>query len=164
MKLAKADTEIASAENIVSDAFIEGFLSGELGRRLGLSTEQLRVGLAVAQNHIARGAYAEAFRMYVSLVLCNPLHVDFQVGLAQAAGLIGENHIAIQAASAVIALAPKDPRGYLLSGRACFGICSYQEAYEDLSEALRLAREAGSEALATEASLLLDRLAVASGS
>lgn len=164
MEPARAEIEFIMAETDESEAFLKGFLGGELGRKLGLSTEQLRVGLAVAQNHIARGAYSEAFRMYMSLVLCDPMHVDFQVGLAQSAALLGEHHVAIQAASAVIALAPRDPRGYLLCGRSCFAISSYPEAHEDLSEALRLARETGDEALAREADALIQRVAAASGS
>ena len=164
MDIANMDSKEYANETYEQENFIHGFLGGELGKRLGLSTEQLRVGLSVAQNHVARGAYVEAFRIYMSLVLCDPLHVDFQVGLAQSAALLGEDHIAIQAASAVIALAPKDPRGYLLSGRSCFAVASYQEAHEDLTEALRLARESGSDALTMEASVLLERLAVASAS
>ncbi len=162
MELAKVNDGLMTSGSNDTEAFLQGFLSGELGRKLGLSTEQLRIGLAVAQNHIARGAYMEAFRMYMSLVLCDPMHVDFQVGLAQSAALLGEHHVAIQAASAVIALAPRDPRGYLLSGRSCFAIGSNDEAHEDLSEALRQARESGDAGLAREAGLLLERIAVAS--
>lgn len=136
-------------------------LDGELRKQLGLSSEQLRVGLAVARNHLARGAYAEAFRIYASLVLCDPMNVDFQVGLANCAGLMGEHHVALQAASAIIALAPADPRGYLLSGRSCLMIGSFAEAQEDLTDAMRHAEITGSDVVTREARHLLDRLSVA---
>jgi hypothetical protein len=119
------------------------------------------MGLTVARNHLSRGSYAEAFRIYASLVLCEPLNVDFQVGLANCAGLMGEHHVALQAASAIIALAPADPRGYLLSGRSCLMIGSFAEAQEDLNDAVRHAEAAGSDVVTREARHLLDRLAVA---
>lgn len=136
-------------------------LGGELRKQFGLSSEQLRVGLAVARNHLSRGAHAEAFRIYASLVLCDPMNVDFQVGLANCAGLMGEHHVALQAASAIVALAPADPRGYLLSGRSCLMVGSFAEAQEDLRDALRHAEAAGSDFVANEARHLLDRVSVA---
>jgi Flp pilus assembly protein TadD len=141
------------------DETLSALLRGELRAKLGLSTEQLRIGLSVARNHLTRGAPLEALRIYVAMVLCEPTNVEFQIGLANCAGLLGEHHLALQAASAVIALAPKDARGYLLSGRSCMMISAFSEAKEDLEDALALA---GSDAaVAAEARLLLGRIAVA---
>ncbi len=140
-----------------ADETLAALLRGELREKLGLNSEQLRVGLSVARNHLARGASLDALRIYVPLVLCEPTNVDFQIGLANCAGLLGEHHLALQAASVVIALAPKDARGYLLSGRSCIGIGAFSEAKEDLEDALALA---GSDtAVANEAKLLLGRIA-----
>jgi len=141
------------------DETLAALLRGELRNRLGLSSEQLRIGLSVARNHMTRGAPLEALRVYVTLVLCEPTNVDFQIGLANCAGVLGEHHLALQAASAVIALAPKDARGYLLSGRSCMMISAFAEAKEDLEDALALA--GSDEAVAGEAKLLLGRIAAA---
>jgi Flp pilus assembly protein TadD len=141
------------------DETLAALLRGELRNKLGLSPEQLRIGLSVARNHLTRGAPAEAFRIYVALVLCEPANVDFQIGLANCAGLIGEHHLALQAASAVIALAPRDARGYLLSGRSCMMIGAFSEAKEDLEDAL--ARAGSDAAVAGEAKVLLGRIAAA---
>lgn len=144
------------------DETIAALLKGELRNKLGLSSEQLRIGLSVARNHLTRGAPVEALRIYVALVLCEPANVDFQIGLANCAGLLGEHHLALQAASAVIALAPRDARGYLLSGRSCMMIGAFAEAKEDLEDALKLA---GSDAAVSgEAKLLLGRIAAAAAS
>lgn len=141
------------------DEILAALLRGDLRDKLGLDSGQLRVGLSVARNHLTRGAPLDALRIYVPLVLCEPTNVDFQIGLANCAGLLGEHHLALQAASAVIALAPRDARGYLLSGRSCLAIGAFSEAKEDLEDALALA---GSDtAVAGEATLLLDRIAAA---
>jgi Flp pilus assembly protein TadD len=131
-------------------------LSGRLRDELGLSSDVLRIGLTVARNHLLRGAQAEAMRIYVGLVLCEPMNVDFQVGLANCANLMGEQNVALQAASAVIMLAPADPRGYLLSGRSCIMMGLVDEAREDLNDALKHAD--GNEAVIKEAGLLLERI------
>jgi len=151
----QTDTDIP----VPVDTTLAQLLDGELRKRLGLTTEQLRVGLTVARNHLTRGAPADALKIYVALVLCDPLNVDFQVGLANCASVLGEHHVALQAASAVIALAPGDPRGYLLSGRSCMMLGSYAEAREDLDDALTFSND--DETVATEARHLLERLAVA---
>ncbi|WP_378940817.1 hypothetical protein [Mesorhizobium sp. ANAO-SY3R2] len=144
-------------EPVSSDTSVP-FLSGQLGAELGLSTEALRIGLTVASNHLLRGAYGEAMRVYVGLVLCEPMNVDFQVGLANCANLMGEHCVALQAASAVIMLAPSDPRGYLLSGRSCIMLGQMDEATEDLNDALKHAN--GNGAVVKEVGLLLDRISM----
>ena len=147
----------------VDEAAIRALLGGEIGRELGLTGSDLRIGLTVAKNLLARGAQAEALRVYVALVLCEPTNVDFQVGLAHCASVLGEHHLALQAASAVIALAPRDPRGYLLSGRSCLAIGHLTEAREDFGDVLRLAADPSHRAVQREATLLLDRLSAMQG-
>lgn len=140
------------------DAALSSFLGGGLRERLGLDPEHLGLGLIVARNHLARGAVGDALRIYGTLVLCDPANADFQLGLADCASIGGEHHIALQAASALIATAPGDPRGYLLSGRSCLMLGHAREAHEDLTDALRIALSTGDDAVAGEARLLLDRL------
>lgn len=137
---------------------VQAFLEGSLRKEIGLKSEDLSVGLEVARNHLKRGAPAEALRMYVGLILCEPMNVDFQVGLANCAITLGEDHLALQAASAVVALAPRDPRGYYLSGRACLGLGHLAEAEEDLNDALAHARKTGDATVASEAQRLLKTL------
>lgn len=144
------------------EAALSSFAAGGLRERLGLDPGHLAIGLAVARNHLARGAVGDALRIYGTLVLCDPANADFQLGLANCASMGGEHHIAMQAASALIATAPGDPRGYLLSGRSCLMLGHADEAREDLADALRIALSNGDHAVADEARLLLDRLAAVS--
>lgn len=157
-------TPVEAVDDTPPNDVFNRFVNGGLGKDLGLTSEQLAIGLSVAKNHIARGAPAEALRVYVSLVLCEPLNVDFQVGLSNCASMLGEHHVALQAASAVIALAPADPRGYLLSGRSCMMIGAFEEATEDLADAERHATAAGDELIAGEAAQLRERLTAAMAS
>lgn len=130
-------------------------LNGMIGTALGLQPNDLRLGLDIAKSQLERGRPAEALKSYAMLVLCEPTNVDFQVGLANCALRIEEYHLALQAASAVVALRPRDPRGYLLSGRACIGLSAPAEAREDLTDAVTFAKAAGDDALAAEAERLL---------
>lgn len=132
------------------------FLSGHFRDEIGLTSDILNVGLAVAKNHLLRGAYVEAMRIYVGLVMCEPMNVDFQVGLANCANLMGEQSVALQAASVAIMLAPSDPRGYLLSGRSCIMMGNVQEAREDLGDALKYAGD--NDAMVKEIELLLESI------
>lgn len=145
-----------------SEAALSSFLAGGLRERLGLDPEHLTIGLVVARNHLARGAVGEALRLYGTLVLCDPSNAEFQLGLANCASMGGEHHLALQAASALIATTPGDARGYLLSGRSCLMLGHAGEAREDLDDALRIALSNGDHAVADEARLLLDRLAAVS--
>ncbi|KQT54070.1 hypothetical protein ASG43_00035 [Aureimonas sp. Leaf454] len=140
---------------------IAALLDGKLRKDLGLEPEDLKIGLTVARNLLNRGHQGEAMRLYAVLVLCQPTEVDFQVGLANCASAMGEHYIALQAASAVIALAPSDPRGYLLSGRSCFHTGSFAEAEQDLGDALGLAEQTGHDVVRREADMLLGRIAAA---
>jgi Flp pilus assembly protein TadD len=143
------------------DETVRLLVGGELGRQLGLTGDQLRIGLTLARNELARGASEDAFRTYAGLVLCEPANPDFQLGLANCASLIGAHHLAIQAASAVIALSPSNPRGFLICGRSCLAIGALDEAREDLADALRLAQAGGDDVAAAEARRLLDGISSA---
>jgi Flp pilus assembly protein TadD len=141
------------------EAMVRSLLGGALRKELGIENADLQIGLDVARRHLQRGAAAEAMRVYVALVLCDPMVVDFQVGLANCALLAEENHLALQAASAVVALAPSDPRGYFLSGRACLGLGSFAEAAEDLTDAVEFGRKAHNATIVNEANVLLQKVA-----
>jgi Flp pilus assembly protein TadD len=137
-------------------------LSGGLRDELGLTSDVLAVGLAIAANHLSRGAHGEAMRIYVGLVMCEPMNVDFQVGLANCANQMGEQSVALQAASVAIMLAPSDPRGYLLSGRSCMMMGNVDEAREDLHDALTYA--GGNDAMIKEIDLLLGSISAQTAS
>jgi Flp pilus assembly protein TadD len=124
---------------------------GAILRAIGLDRDTLRLGLDVARNHMQRGAYHDAFQAYVTMVICDPMEVDFQIGLANCALYISENELALQSASAVISLAPEDPRGYFLSARACLAIGAFYDAREDLQEAIKLATEQNDEVVLSQA-------------
>jgi Flp pilus assembly protein TadD len=136
----------------------KAFARGALGKALGLAPEDLRFALRIAADHMRRGDLAEALRTYGMLVLCEPMNADFQIGLANCALQMDENHLAVQAASAVIALRPDDFRGYYLSGRASLVLRRRDEAEEDLREALVLAEKAGDRAFAREIAALVKKL------
>ena len=87
-----------------ANGFSDAFLKGRIRKELGLELSDLKPALDIARNHLKRGAPGEAMRTYIALVLCEPTNVDFQVGLANCALQIGENHLALHAASAVVAL------------------------------------------------------------
>ena len=146
----EAPASTASLEKLIA--------TGGIRASLGLEPVDLRLGLDFARSQLQRGATQEAFRTYVALVLCDPSDPELQIGLANCALLIQENALALQAASAAVALTPKDPRGYYLSGRACFCLGHLQEAEEDLSDALALAREARNSTVYGETDQLLTRL------
>lgn len=138
------------------------FITGGLRKELGLESIDLMAGLDIARNHLKRGATPEAMRIYATLVLCEPANIEFQAGLANCALVMGEYHLALQAASALIALAPTDPRGFFFSGRACMGLGHYPEAVEDLGDAVQLGRKAMNAAIVNEANGLLEKLAALS--
>jgi len=137
-------------------------VSGAIRKKLGLKSMDLHLGLDLARNQLQRGATTEAFRTYVALVLCDPSDPELQIGLANCALTIGENELGLQAASAVVALAPSDPRGYYLSGRACLGLGHYAEAREDLTDAITFAKAARNTVIFEEADKLLHKLAALS--
>jgi Flp pilus assembly protein TadD len=146
------DIEISDAQRLIAQ--------GAIRKALGLEPVDLRLGLDVARNQLQKGAVGEAFRTYATLVVCDPSDPELQVGLANCALHVGENNLALQAASAVVALAPSDARGYFFSGRACMALGHFAEAKEDLTEAIELARVPKDALIFNEARKLLERLAV----
>ncbi|MFD2251812.1 tetratricopeptide (TPR) repeat protein [Pseudochelatococcus lubricantis] len=141
---------------------IESLAPGQSIREyLGLQIAHLLPGLDVAAGMLRRGEHDQALRTYATLVLCDPSEIRFQIGLATCALEIREFHIALQAASAVIASAPDSPMGYLISGRASLGLLDFDAAIDDLQDAIRVARETGDDAVAKEAAALLQRAIVA---
>jgi Flp pilus assembly protein TadD len=145
------DADISEAQRLIA--------RGAIRKALGLEPVDLRLGLDVARNQLQKGAVSEAFRTYATLVVCDPSDPELQVGLANCALHVGENNLALQAASAVVALAPSDPRGYFFSGRACLALGLMTEAKEDLTQAIELARNARNALIFGEASKLIERLA-----
>lgn len=155
METMTAQTDAAQNGSAV-DAFGRLLVEAEIGKNLGLAADDLAVGLDIAKSLLERGQPMRAMRIYGALVLCFPTIADYQIGLANCALQLEENYMALQAASAVIALEPRNPRGYFLSGRACLAAGEIAEAREDLGDALRLAKESGDTLVATEAERLLN--------
>jgi Flp pilus assembly protein TadD len=106
----------------------------------GLQTSELRALAHVGHLKLMAGDFAGAQRIYCLLVVMAPDDVGFQIGLADASIALGHFDLALQAAAAVIAALPTDPRGYFISGRACLGLGLAEEAREDLADAIRLSR------------------------
>jgi Flp pilus assembly protein TadD len=154
---------LATETNQEAPDHLSQLLGGAIGRRLGLTTEELQLGLLIARNQLLRGAGDQALRTYTALVLCEPMSAEFQTGLANCALQIGQHHLALQAASALVALEPHNPKGYYFSGRASLGLKRYAEAREDLQEAVTLARKQSDAAVLREAEKLLALLASVAG-
>jgi Flp pilus assembly protein TadD len=144
------------------EAMMRALVEGSMRKELGLQPGDLRIGLNVAKNLLDRGSAAEALRIYIALVLCAPTEIDYQVGLANCALQLGEHHLALQSASAIVALAPRDPRGYFLSGRACLGMGALKEAEEDLRDAVEHGRNARDATIVNLANTLLGKFAASS--
>lgn len=147
---------------ILTDALAltaEDLVKGAFGKSVGLNEAHLLAGLDVARKMRARGGSVEAMRMHAMLVLCAPMNKDLQAGLAECALDLEMHELAMQAASVVISVAPTDPRGYLLSGKAALGMGALVEAREDLTEAARLAQANGRTDVASEALRLAGAIA-----
>ncbi|MBX2804441.1 MAG: pathogenicity island protein [Hyphomicrobiales bacterium] len=124
---------------------IQQLLEGGLRKSLGLSREDLRLGLDVAKGLLQRERYAEALRMYATMILCDPSDPEIQIGFANCALVLGENDLGLQAASAAIVQMPDDCRGYFLSGKACLAMGLKAESKADFTRALELAESAGNQ-------------------
>ncbi len=115
-------------------------LTGAMAQELGLGEKELGLALAVANMKLKSGKAEEALSMYAILVLCKPMDVEYQCGLANCALLMNEYEMTLQAASAIVRLAPSDCRGYYFSGVACLGLGHLDEAREDIADALTFAQ------------------------
>lgn len=151
-------TSSTQTDNILITNPIQAFLDGHVGKTLGLTLQELKIGLHVAKNFLMRGEFRKALKIYAALVLCAPSEPDFQIGLAHCASLLHEHEMALQAASVFIALNPEDARGYFLSGRSCIGLRAYEEAEEDLNKAIECALKARQAPIVNEARRLLEVL------
>ncbi len=117
----------------------DALLSGALSKELGLGERELGLALGVANLKLRSGNPSKALQMYAMLVLCKPTNVDFQCALANCALQLQEYEVALQAASAVVAMAPADCRGYYFSGAACLGLGQFGDAKEDIVDAITFA-------------------------
>lgn len=122
-----------------------------LWREIGLDRQDLQVALRVARGQAEQANFTDALRSYSAIMMCDPEDVDAQVGFAGCAIELDLFEAALQAAAIVMASAPADPRGHLLSGLACRGLGLDDEARRDFVEAERAAEAAGMAALAAEA-------------
>ncbi len=151
--------ETSGAIDLGQEMSVEDLLlNGGLSKRLGLDSSHLEIGLEVARNKLNSGAHMEAFRMYGALVLCEPTNVKFQIGLANCAAHMHEHHVALQAASVVVALDPTNPTGYFLSGNACLALGHLEEAIEDLTDASKYALERRDPEMKNNADALLQKI------
>lgn len=132
----------------------QGGLAGMLGLRPG----DLAQGLDVAKARRDRGDFPGAIRICTALVLCDTREPAYQLALADCAHAMGEHELCLHAASALIMLDPQSAPGHYLSGAACLGLGRLAEAREDLTEAVRLAREARNEPVYRHAERLLASL------
>ncbi|MEM7693071.1 MAG: hypothetical protein AAF318_01360 [Pseudomonadota bacterium] len=121
---------------------LDAAFSGELRQTLGLQRQDLVAIAKMAQKAQREGDTALAFRAHALLVLVDPQAVAHQVGLAESALAAKNPSAALQAASAIVATAPENPEGYLMSARACLDLGLVEEAKEDLADALRFAKRA----------------------
>jgi glucose dehydrogenase len=146
-------TMAETAADHSSGGSADALLAGMVRQRLGLDQKDIGLGLAAAGRMLGRQPRA-ALRLYAALILCDPMNVDCQMGLAHCALLAEEPHLALQAASVVIALAPDDARGHLLSARASLALGATADARADLAAAAEAARRAGDAAALAEAGRL----------
>lgn len=159
MAMVESETREISGPNIFGIDTLES--ETFLREYLGLEVEHLLPGLDIAANLLRRGQHEEALRTCSVLVLCDPMEIRFQHGLATCALETEDFPIAALAASAIVAGDPDNPEGYLISGRAFLGMRDFDIAVEDFREAVRLAEQAGDAAMARQAGLLLERALIA---
>ncbi|MEM6677611.1 MAG: pathogenicity island protein [Pseudomonadota bacterium] len=153
------DTDSTETRSLATDLREKGGLAAHLD----VDPKDLRLGLEVAKAHRDRGDVAGAMRIYAALSLCDMNEPDYQQGIADCAYAMGEFGLALNAASALIALAPKRAVGYYLSGAACLAMGHEAEAKEDLTEAKKLALESRDTMVHAEADKLLRSMGVVAG-
>lgn len=138
---------------------IQDFMDGGIRDAVGLTSDALRFGLSVAKREMDRGDHATALGTYASLAACEPATVDYHVGMANCAVRLELYELGLSAATAALALAPRDPRGWLLSGRCCLALGRREQAREDLDTAADLGLATRAAPLVAEARRLLGVLA-----
>lgn len=127
-----------------------------LREQLNLDQDILHAPLNRTITLEEQGQWRAALEVYAQVGLLDPALLAVQLGIARCATRLGEHAIALQAAAAAILLAPKDPRGYLLSGENCMHLGYIREARKDLEQAIRLS--AKDAVLVAEAIRLLSQL------
>ena len=140
-----------------SDLMMQIF-QGVIQKELGLSMKDLDVALGVANMKLRSGDPMNALQIYTALILCNPSHYDFQCGLANCTAQIQEHDLTIQAASAMIALDPQDPRGYYFSAVGCIGMGHFEEALEDIQDARHFAELSENKSILSETDRLFRQM------
>lgn len=115
------------------------------------------LGLELARAEENKGELQAALAIYSVLALSDPLELETQLSLSACAFAVGNRELASQAASLAIALAPTDPRGFMLSAQACIALHLMAEAREDLNNVLDLAKRANDSALADKANEMLSK-------
>ena len=134
------------------------FWDGGVRQMFGLEQADLEIALGLGNAKMSAGDLPTAFRIYTSLVLCDPSNFRYQQGLANFCIKAGEYESAIQAASSMIVLKPDNPLGYYFSGAACLALGYLAEAKEDIADALAFAEHHDDPALQTECQRLLHQM------
>jgi len=137
---------------------VQAFEEGRLREHLGLTEEDLDLALDLGNAKMKIGDMVAAFRIYSTLVLCDPGNFRYQQGLANLCLKIGEFEVTIQAASSMIALKPDNALGYYFSGAACLAIGHHSEAREDIGDALVFAERNNETLLLAECRKILQQI------
>ncbi len=148
-------TENATSVDMDLTQLLQG---GVLAKELNLGPAEMRLALGVAKLKLNTGQPERALQMYTMLVLCDPLNIEHQCGLANCAVQMQEHELALQAASSMIANAPRDCRGYYFSTVACMGMGHFEEAREDVVDALDFALQSDNSEIFEAASRLNEQL------
>lgn len=109
-----------------------------------LPPEALRLGVEVSDSLVARGNPLDALKMRAAMVLASPRDRVALAALCESLLSFNLGEEALRCASAMTALNPADPTGYIMSARACILIGAIAEAREDIATALTLAERTGS--------------------
>lgn len=106
--------------------------------------EVLRLGVEVSDGLVARGNPLDALKMRAAMVLAYPQDKAALSALCESLLSFSLGEEALRCATAMTALNPADPSGYIMSARACILIDAIAEAREDIGTALTLAEKTGS--------------------
>ena len=138
-------------------AMIEAYAAGELRKKLGLSPQILAMGLKHALGLLEVGRAEDALRLCAGIVLIEPGNINHLAALANSAIATGKAEVALNTASLMVILEPRNPLGYYFSALGCIGLDRMVEAQEDLRDALGFATQAGDDELARQAATMLAR-------
>lgn len=139
-------------------AILKRLAEQDFSNILGLDEFSRGMAFNRAAALVLQGRTEEAFQIYTALAMLSPLDSEALIGMARCAMTMLDHDSAMHIAAAIIAIAPTDPRGFLISGKSCFMLGLFDEALEDLRDAQRLA--AGDIGLTEDASRLLRLVAI----